>query len=119
MKRTPFRRKNKFGNTPVVIDGIKFQSTLEGVHYNMLKMQLLAGEISDLDLQHEMPLKVANKLICTYIADYYYYDKACQKWVISDAKGIETDVFKIKWKLAKALYPEFIFELRKKWKVTR
>jgi hypothetical protein len=39
--------------------------------------------------------------------------------VIGDAKGIETDVFKIKWKLVRALYPDFILELRKKWNIIR
>ena len=119
MKRSPFRHKNKYGAIKTQVDGILFDSKLEAFHYDMLKMQLLAGEISDLDLQHEMPLKVGGKLICTYIADYYYYDKAAQKWVVSDAKGVETDVFKIKWRLVAALHPEFIFELRKKWKVIR
>lgn len=119
MKRSPFRRRNKYGAIKTQVDGILFDSKLEAFHYDMLKMQLLAGEISDLDLQHEMPLKVGGKLICTYIADYYYYDKAAQKWVVSDAKGVKTETFRIKWKLARALFPEFIFELRFKYKVTR
>jgi hypothetical protein len=121
VKRSGFRRKpgNKYGAIKTVSDGILFDSKLEAFHYEMLKMQLLAGEISDLDLQHDFPLKVNGKLICTYRADYYYYDKAAQKWVISDAKGVKTETFRIKWKLARALFEDCIFELRHKYKIIR
>jgi len=119
MRRSGFKRKNKYGAIKTISDGVLFDSKLEAYHYDQLKLRLLAGEISDLDLQKELVLKVNNSPICTYIADYYYYDKAEKKWVVSDAKGVETAVFRIKWKLVKALFPEFIFELRKKWKVVR
>lgn len=122
MKRSGFKRKprrNKYGAIKTKIGDQVFDSKLEAEHYLILQDQQRCGEIEHLDTQHELQLGVNNKLICTYIADYYYYDKAAQRWVISDAKGVETDVFKLKWKLAKALYPEFIFEKRKRWKVTR
>ena len=119
MKRSPFRRKNKYGAIKTQVDGILFDSKLEAFHYDMLKMQLLAGEIETLRLQEEFIIKIEGKQICIYVADYYYYDKEAQKWVVSDAKGVKTDVFKIKWKLMQALFPDKIFELRHKYKITR
>ena len=121
MRRSGFRRRprNKYGAIKTRIGDQVFDSKLEAEHYLILLDKQRCGEIEQLDTQHELQLGVNNKLICTYVADYYYYDKAAKRWVISDAKGIETDVFKLKWKLAKALYPEFVFEKRKKWKITR
>jgi predicted RNase H-like nuclease len=119
MRRSGFKRRNKYGAIKTLKDGVVFDSKLEAHHYEQLKLLQAAGEIKDLDLQHELRLAFNNIVICTYIADYYYYDCKAQKWVISDAKGIETPVFKLKWKMVKALYPEFILEKRKKWKVIR
>jgi hypothetical protein len=116
MRRSPFKRKprgNKYGAKKTVSDGILFASKLESIHYEQLKLMQMAGEISDLDLQHDLVLTVNNRQICTYIADYFYFDMREKKWVVSDAKGILTDVFKLKWKLCKALFPEFIYEIRK------
>ena len=119
MRRSGFKRKNKYGAIKTMRDGVLFDSKLEAFHYDNLKLLQLAGEIRDLELQHEMPLKIGDAQICIYIADYRYFDIKEAKWVISDAKGIETDVFRIKWKIAQVLHPENIYELRKKWKVKR
>ena len=119
MKRSGFKRRGKYGAIKTAKDGIVFDSRLEADHYQQLKLLQAAGEIEHLRLQEEFNLKVAGKLICIYIADYYYFDKAENKWVVSDAKGIETAVFRIKWKLCQALYPDYIYETRKKWKVIR
>lgn len=120
MKRSGFRRRpNKYRAIKTKIGDELFASKLEAEHYLILKDKEKCGEIKDLETQHELSIKINNKHICIYIADYFYFDNSAQRWVVSDAKGVETEVFKLKWKLAKALYPEFIFEKRKKWKVTR
>lgn len=117
MRRSGFKRRNKYGAIKTAKDGILFDSKLESLHYEYLKMRQLAKEISDLEMQVEIPLKIGSVQIGIYVADFAYKEQG--KYVISEAKGIETDVFKIKWKIAKALYPDWVFELRKKWKVTR
>lgn len=117
MKRSGFRRKNKYGAIKTMRDNVLFDSKLEAEHYEMLKLRQLAGEIENLDLQVEIPLKIGSVSIGIYVADFAYTEG--EKYVISEAKGVETDVFKIKWKIAKALHPDWIFELRKKWKVVR
>lgn len=78
-----------------------------------------AKEISELELQKEFILNINGKQVGIYIADFHYFDETEKKYVISDAKGIETDVFKIKWKIMKALYSGYIFEIRKQTKVIR
>lgn len=118
MKRSPFtRRQNKYKAIKTRVDGILFDSKLEASHYEDLKLLQAAGEISDLELQTEFPLKVNGKHICIYIADFTYTEG--DKKIASDSKGVETDVFKLKKKLFQALNPDWIFEIRKKGKVIR
>lgn len=61
-----------------------------------------AGEISDLERQKKLPLKVNDVLICNYYGDFYFNEKGL--WVCEDTKGEWTDVFRIKLALVKALY---------------
>jgi hypothetical protein len=121
MRRSGFKRRptNKYRAIRTKIGDQVFDSRLEAEHYLILKDKEKCGEIIGLETQHELSIGINNKHICIYIADYFYFDNSAQRWVVSDAKGVETEVFKLKWKLVKALYPEFIFEKRKKWKVTR
>lgn len=122
MRRAGFKRKfkpNKYKAKKTKVDNIIFDSMLEASQYEELKLLERAKEIEGLDLQHELILKVNGKQICIYIADFFYFDNSIERWVVSDAKGVQTDVFKIKWKLAQALYPEYVYELRKKGKVIR
>ena len=115
MKRSGFRRKGrgKYGAIKTVVDNITFDSRLESQWYQNLKLQQQGGLISDLELQKEFVINVAGKQICIYISDYYFYDLIKKVWVIGDAKGVETDVFKIKKKLVVALYPDLDFRLYK------
>jgi len=109
MRRSPFRRRNKFGAVKTKVDGVMFDSRLESQWYEYLKILGTAGLIEGLELQKEFVITIQDKQICTYIADYFFFDKAKQRWIIGDAKGVETDVFKIKKKLVMALYPEHEF----------
>ena len=122
MKRGTFKKRykpNKYKAIKTLFDGVVFDSKLEAGEYEDLKLLQAAGEISDLDIQHDLVLKVNDKQVCIYIADFFYFDVKEKKWVVSDAKGILTDVFKLKWKLAQALYPEYIYEIRKRGKIIR
>lgn len=105
---------NKYRNTKVVIDGIRFDSKAEGRRYQELKLLLRAGKIFDLKLQPRFLLiegfkkngKTWRKT--EYVADFSYIENG--RRIVEDVKGKETDVFKIKHKLFEYKYPEF--ELR-------
>jgi hypothetical protein len=111
MRRSPFRRRSKFGAIKTKVDGVMFDSRLESQWYVYLKILGTAGQIKDLELQKEFVLAVAGKQICIYIADYFFYDLKLGKSVVGDAKGVKTDVFKLKWKLMQALYPEHHYQI--------
>lgn len=99
---------NKYRNKPTEVDGIKFASKREAVRYSQLKLLERAGEISELARQPRFPLTVEGRLICTYVADFFYKDARTQQGVIEDAKGVQTPAFKIKAKLFRAIYGQEI-----------
>lgn len=83
---------NKYHNTPVIIDNIRFQSKKEGRRYGELKLLLKAGVITGLELQHQFSFPMG----FSYIADFTYVEKG--KKIAEDAKGFQTPVFKLKKK---------------------
>lgn len=92
-----FRRRNKFNAKKCVIDGIKFDSLLEGEHYQELKLLRLAGKIVGAILVHQChALYVEDKLIGHYESDFDYYDDERQFHVV-DCKGQMTPFSK--WKI--------------------
>jgi len=108
-------RGNKYRNKPTVVDGVRFASKAEAKRDAELHLLQLAGEIHGLSRQPRFPLKVKGKLICTYVGDWTYFqnigpDRAYGP-IVEDKKGVQTEAFKIKWKLAQALYPEIDWRL--------
>lgn len=96
------RRWSKYGNKPVEIDGIRFDSTRESKRWQELKLLEKAGVISDLKRQVTFRLDVNGQHICRYIADMVYQENGLL--IVEDVKGVQTDVFKIKAKLMKAVH---------------
>lgn len=87
----------------VTVDGIKFDSKREAKRYLELKLLERAGEVTGLELQVPIALEGRDGAILTptgrqmrYKADFRYYDHRLGAWVIEDAKGWPTDVYKMK-----------------------
>lgn len=96
---------NKYHNTKIIIDGIKFDSKKEGNRYKELKLLEKLGIIDNLRLQVPFELqpsfKYKNKTIraITYVADFVYFDNEKNKMIIEDTKGMKTEVYKLKRKM--------------------
>lgn len=78
-----------------------------------LKLLQIAGEINDLKHHVAYPLHVNGMLICNYEADFTYNLPRTGKpavFVVEDAKGVHTDVYKLKKKLMKAIHGIEIYE---------
>lgn len=106
----------KYKAKKTVFDGITFDSQKEAMRYGELKLLERAGEISDLELQPKYVLQEGFRdkdgkkhIAITYKADFKYVEKG--KEIVEDAKGFETEVFKIKLKLLLYKYPEINFKL--------
>ena len=100
----------KYRNRPTEVDGIRFDSAKEARRWNDLCLLQRGGEIRDLERQYPVelmgqggPLKSRAGRKLKYVADFRYYDNRLKAWVIEDAKGVETDVFKLKWAICAAM----------------
>lgn len=110
-----YTNKSKYGANKAVVDGITFASKKEARRYTQLKLLERAGEISDLQLQVKFELiptqfeevEVNGKIrrgkcierSISYYADFTYKDNSTGETVVEDAKGMKTEVYKIKKKL--------------------
>lgn len=108
-------RRSKYNAKPTVVDGVRFASKAEAARDNELLLLQRGGVIKDLKRQPRFPLIVCGMKICTYVGDWKYYEKSERGQfaheVVEDRKGVLTPAFKIKWALAKALYPEIEWRL--------
>ena len=98
---------SKYRNKKVNVDGIWFDSIREARRYGELKLLQKGGYISDLRLQVPYELIPNQKDIdgnvierkVRYIADFVYFDTKKGQEVVEDAKGMKTDVYKLKKKM--------------------
>ena len=100
---------NKYNAKPIVIDGIRFDSTGEGRRYSELKLLLKAGIISKLELQPVYLLQEAfthkgkKHRVINYKADFRYIENG--EIITEDFKGFKTNTYKLKKKLLLCKYP--------------
>ena len=101
----------KYRNKPCVVDGVRFDSRAEAKRWRELKLLEGAGLITQLQRQVPFRLMVEGVQICKYIADFCYLERFDQA-VSEDVKQPATArnaAYRIKLKLARALYPEWEF----------
>jgi len=104
--------KNKYGATRQTYGGFSYDSKMEAAYAEELDWLIKAKEVLRWDRQVKLELDVEGVHICNYFIDFrvYYSDGRIE---YHEVKGFETDVWKIKWKLSHALYPDNNFVLIK------
>lgn len=102
---------NKYRARKTEVDGIVFDSAAEARRWCELKLLEKAGEIRNLTRQITVPLVVNGQIICRLRPDFAFFEG--QKRVYADAKGFETRDWKLKWKLAKAIFPSIEWRVLK------
>ena len=107
---------NKYRNVKTKIDGITFDSKREAERYCELRLLQRGGMITDLQLQPRFLIQPSYKKngktvrSIEYVADFMYRDKSGNT-VVEDAKGMKTDVYKLKKKLVEYKYDLTINEV--------
>lgn len=103
------KKRGKYGNVKVTVDGRTFDSKHEARVYEELKLLKAGGIVEEFECQAEYPLVVNGAKICTYVADFVvnFADGREEVW---DAKGFRTKEYIIKKKMLKALYGHEIVE---------
>lgn len=97
-------RHNKFGNVPTQIDGHVFHSQKEARRYTELRGLEAGGVIRDLELQPRFRLEVNGEKICTYVADFAYFDIERNAEIVEDVKGVRTETYKLKKRMMLAIH---------------
>jgi len=94
----------KYRNTPTVIGAEKYRSKREARRHQDLLLLQRAGHIAD--LLREVPYQLAPGVkiegeararpAVRYVADFIYRDMRTGLVVVEDAKGVQTDVYRLK-----------------------
>lgn len=95
--------KAKYNNASFEHNGIRYHSKLEAGYASELDLQLKSGAIKGWDRQVKLSLDVNGEHIANYYIDFLVYNNDGTTDAV-EVKGFETDVWKMKWKLALALY---------------
>jgi hypothetical protein len=114
-------RANKYGAVPVVVDGIRFDSTKESRRYRDLVLLERAGAIRDLVLQPSFPIQVValwrpgGEIVTVgrFTADFQYRDVATDEIVYEDTKtpATKTTAYRLRKRLVEAIYGVTIREV--------
>lgn len=100
--------RHKFGAKPTTIDSIRFDSKLEAMYYNKLKIAQSSGEL--LFFLRQVPFHLPGNV--KYVVDFQeFWADGEVKFV--DVKGVETKDFIMKKKMVEDLYPITINVIKK------
>lgn len=92
--------RHKFNAKPTINDGIRFDSKKEANYYQQLKTLKQTGCILFFLRQVPFHLPGNTKYVCDF--QIFYTDGTVE---FVDAKGMQTDTFKLKKKQVEDLYP--------------
>ena len=90
--------KSKYGNKPIVRDGVRYDSGAEYAYKGVLDLQVKAGQITGYDYHVKLPLIAqGGKLVGYYEVDYLVYcPDGSQQY--HDVKSSGTDTYIFNWK---------------------
>lgn len=109
-------RRHKYSAIAQVVDGHRFPSKREARRYGELKMLVLAGVITGLQLQPKYPLGVEDNPVllksqgypngrrAAYFADFKYTDQQTGDVIVEDVKGMDTPLSRLKRAIVEAQY---------------
>ena len=97
-------KRSKYRSKAVVVDGVRYASKREAkVCLDLIQLEK-AGKIGGLEFQKRFPLLgPKGEVICTYVADACFWDHEKDRLRVIDVKGFETEIFKLKRKMMRAL----------------
>lgn len=98
------KKKSKYGNEKVVVDGMSFDSIREANYYKKLKILLTAGKIDQIERQVRYQLNEGGTFSYEYVADFRFTMKDTGEMHVVDVKGYKTKEFKKKARLMKKIW---------------
>jgi hypothetical protein len=107
-----FASRNKYNAKKTKYNDRYYDSALEANYAFELDARKKAGEIKEIIPQYKISLDVNDSHIANYYMDFkvILIDDSIE---MHEVKGMETQLWRLKWRLAQALYPEWSFVLIK------
>jgi hypothetical protein len=108
--RQPFRRSkygvrtDEVGKLRRTLDGTLYHSAFERDYAAMLTLDLKTKRIQKWERQVRVPLVVNHIVVCEMVVDFRVTHLDGSEELI-EAKGAETEVWKVKYSLFRALHP--------------
>lgn len=96
---------NKYHAKSSIYNDTYYHSKLEAAYAQELDLRLKAKDIKGWRRQERIPLVVNGIKVATYIIDFVIEHNDGEEEYV-ECKGYETDIFRLKWKLFEALYPD-------------
>lgn len=95
-------RKSKYRSQKVELDGFHFDSKLEAKRYTELQLMVQACELVEV-LVHTPTIRLRGTSV-TYTLDFLCVAPDGSCWA-EDVKGIQTQAWKVKWRISRAQHP--------------
>ena len=97
---------NKYHAKTSVYEGVAYHSKLEAAYAQELDFRVKAKDIKSWERQVKLDLKVNGVHITNYIMDFViHHNDGSREFV--ECKGLEMDLWKIKWKILEATFDDF------------
>lgn len=106
------RYQNKYNNQSQKYNGRIYHSRKEAAYALELDWRKKAKEVKDVIPQYKISIDVNGIHIANYFIDFKVI-LTSGRVEYHEVKGFETDVWRMKWKLCQALFPEYNFVLIK------
>lgn len=97
--------ETRIKSTRTDYNGRWYQSKLEARYAQQLDFRIKAGEVLEWKPQHKIEIKVNGVKICNYYIDFLVTLKDGSRQYV-EVKGLEQEVWKLKWRLCQALKDE-------------
>lgn len=112
LHRISSNSRNKYNAVRQTYNNYNYDSKLEAKYAYELDLRIKIGEVEYWERQHKLRLNVNGIHICNYYVDFkvIFTDGRIE---YHEVKGVETILWRIKWRISKALYPDHKFVLIK------
>lgn len=109
MKKVYFSNKgkgNKYNSRRSTYNGYNYDSGLEAKYAETLDWMIKAKEIKKWERQHKISLDINGVHIANYFIDFkvFLMDGTVE---YHEVKGMATDLWRLKWRMTQAIYPDY------------
>jgi hypothetical protein len=98
--------RSKYNSVKQTYNGYSYDSRLEAAHAQQLDFMIKGKQVKKWERQHKISLDLNGIHLANYFIDFkvYFTDGTIE---YHEVKGAETMLWRLKWRLTQALYPEY------------